>query len=219
LVIFAAVTAGCGSDPGPGDDLSRDSGQSSDTGTDQPGAEPTGAEPDAGEPNAGESTDGKGTDGEGTATGGPPTRGGKPGTATEGKKPGALGSPIKFDPTQQNPTLAERRDHFRDLLRAECGADLCDVTFSVIYHDEPDFAGEDCSVRGTDWPKPPHRGMVITIEVNNPCSENPARSKDTTTVTTAAERTTTTTQDAAQAPEQPTVPERATVPPTSPDGG
>jgi hypothetical protein len=212
LVIFAAVTAGCGSSPGPGDDLPQDSAQSSDTGTGQPGADPTGAEPDAGES----------TDGEGTATGGPPTRGGKPGTPTEGKKPGALGSPIKFNPTQQNPTLAERREHFRDELRRECGADLCDVTFNVIYHDVPDFAGEACSVKDTDWPEPPHRGMVITIEVYNPCSENkdgPKITTSTTTVTTAAERTTTTTQDTAQAPEQPAAPERAIVPPTSLDGG
>ncbi|WP_447008122.1 hypothetical protein ACRAKI_17265 [Saccharothrix isguenensis] len=217
MVILAVVTAGCGSRPAPGDEIAQDNSQSSaENGTDQPGAEPTGGDGTDGdgtddEGTDDEGTDDEGTDDEGTATG-DPTRGGTTGTATKGKKPGALGSPIKFNPTQRNATLAERREHFRDVLRAECGADLCDVTFSVIYLDEPDFVGEDCSVGETDWPEPPYRGMVITIEVKNQCSENEAGSKVTTTTTTT-ERTTTTTQDTAQAPE------RTTVPATSPDGG
>ncbi len=242
LVMVAALTAGCGSRPAPGDEVARDSVQSSaDNGTGQPGAEagtdPTGTEPTGAEPGVetpGVETPGVEPPGRESATdpppGGQPTRGGTAGTTSKGKQPGALGSPIKFDPSQQNPTLGPRREYFRTELAKECGPDLCDVTIDVVFLDEPGFVGEDCSVSSTDWPKPPHRGMVITIVVRNPCSENKNRPEVTApSVTTSAERSTTTTQETARATARGTEPtaepttaqtaEPTTVPATSPDGG
>lgn len=266
LVILAALTAGCGSRSAPGDEVAQGSVRSSadnstsqsgsePTGTEPTGAEPTGVEPGA-EPTAAEPTGAQPTGAEPPGAeppgaeppgresetdpppGSPPTRGGTPGTPTKGKQPGALGSPIKFDPSQQNPTLDARREYFRTLLAEQCGADLCDVTITVVFRDEPGFVGEDCSVHSTDWPKPPHRGMVITIVVWNPCSENKDRPQVTpSSVTTPAEHPTTTAQDTARATEpntgqtaepntgqtpEPNTGQTAqptTAPATSPDGG
>ncbi|WP_433260352.1 hypothetical protein ACQPZF_23900 [Actinosynnema sp. CS-041913] len=106
-----------------------------------------------------------------------------------------------------DPTLSERRDYFRRLLAAECPADRCQVEIRTTYHDNPESTGDDCLVKATSWPRPPHRGMTITIEVWNPCSENDRPPKTTTSST----RSTTSVQ--------PTATERTTTDTTSTDGG
>ncbi|WP_158893553.1 hypothetical protein [Amycolatopsis anabasis] len=110
------------------------------------------------------------------------------------RTPGALGSPIDYDPTFRQGTLANAETGIREDLARKCPGTGCNVKLAIVYRGvDPD--GLDCRVTDFEYARPLRWGATITIVVSNPCSRNksgpkppkPGTSSPATTVTTAGD--------------------------------
>jgi hypothetical protein len=112
-------------------------------------------------------------------------------TAQGGTKPGAPGSPIKYDPSFAGNPAAAAEGFLRADLERICGPSLCEIKTALRFEGVSDRDGVDCEVARFEYPSPIPWGGTIVFVVKDPCSRNP-NSPKVPSSSALAETTTTT---------------------------